>query len=98
MTRNRKAEAEHTTEPEASPVRAISITSGKGGVGKTNIAANLAIALARQGQEVLVWDADLGLALIDGDLRSASDSASGDLVVGITEGWSEDFQVRLRAL
>lgn len=65
MTRNRKAEAEHTTEPEASPVRAISITSGKGGVGKTNIAANLAIALARQGQEVLVWDADLGLANID---------------------------------
>ncbi|MBW2090611.1 MAG: MinD/ParA family protein [Deltaproteobacteria bacterium] len=65
MTRNRKAEAKRSPEPENKTVRAISITSGKGGVGKTNITANLAIALAQQGQEVLVWDADLGLANID---------------------------------
>ena len=44
------------------------------------------------------WRADLGLTLLDGELRSASESASGDLVVGIAEGWPEDFQVRLRAL
>ena len=45
--------------------RVISITSGKGGVGKTNIATNLAYALAQAGRKVLVFDADLGLANID---------------------------------
>ena len=45
--------------------RVISITSGKGGVGKTNIATNLAYALVQSGKRVLVFDADLGLANID---------------------------------
>ena len=45
--------------------RITAITSGKGGVGKTFIAANLAAALARMGQRVLVLDADLGLANLD---------------------------------
>lgn len=43
-------------------VRTLAVTSGKGGVGKSNIVANLAIALARRGQKVLVLDADLSLA------------------------------------
>jgi flagellar biosynthesis protein FlhG len=43
----------------------VAITSGKGGVGKTFVAANLAAALARQGRKVLVLDADLGLANLD---------------------------------
>ncbi len=43
----------------------FSITSGKGGVGKTNIAVNLAIALARFGKRVILLDADLGLANVD---------------------------------
>jgi len=47
------------------PVRIIAITSGKGGVGKTNIAANLGIAIAAQNKQVAIIDADLGLANID---------------------------------
>lgn len=43
----------------------IAVTSGKGGVGKTFISANLAAALTRQGLRVLVLDADLGLANLD---------------------------------
>jgi flagellar biosynthesis protein FlhG len=45
--------------------RVITVTSGKGGVGKTNIVANLAVELARVGKRVLVLDADLGLGNID---------------------------------
>ena len=47
------------------PVRVITIASGKGGVGKTNVTVNLAIALASQGKKVTILDADLGLANID---------------------------------
>ena len=46
-------------------VRTIAIASGKGGVGKTNVVANLAIALRRLGKNVMVLDADLGLSNID---------------------------------
>jgi flagellar biosynthesis protein FlhG len=45
--------------------RITAVTSGKGGVGKTFVTANLAAALARQGERVLVLDADLGLANLD---------------------------------
>ena len=45
--------------------RVIAVTSGKGGVGKTNIVGNLAIAFTRLGKKVLILDADLGLANID---------------------------------
>ncbi|MDR7435779.1 MAG: MinD/ParA family protein [Armatimonadota bacterium] len=45
--------------------KVISIGSGKGGVGKTNLAVNLAIALARRGAQVVLVDADLGLANVD---------------------------------
>jgi len=45
--------------------RITAVTSGKGGVGKTFLSANLAVALARRGEKVLVLDADLGLANLD---------------------------------
>ncbi|MBN1410612.1 MAG: MinD/ParA family protein [Spirochaetales bacterium] len=45
--------------------RVIAISSGKGGVGKTNIAINLALAYAQIGKQVVVMDADLGLANVN---------------------------------
>ena len=41
------------------------VTSGKGGVGKTSLSLNLGIAVARTGKQVLLIDADLGLANVD---------------------------------
>ena len=51
--------------PRQESIRVIAITSGKGGVGKTNIAANLSYALASMNQKTLILDADTGLANID---------------------------------
>ncbi|TCM98880.1 flagellar biosynthesis protein FlhG [Paenibacillus sp. BK033] len=49
----------------ARPTRIVTITSGKGGVGKSNFSLNFAIALQRLGKKVLVFDADIGMANID---------------------------------
>lgn len=51
--------------PTHTGARIIAVTSGKGGVGKTFVSANLAAALTRRGHRVLVLDADLGLANLD---------------------------------
>ncbi|MFA6187220.1 MAG: MinD/ParA family protein [Phycisphaerae bacterium] len=45
--------------------KVIAVASGKGGVGKTNISANLAICLAASGKRVVLFDADFGLANLD---------------------------------
>lgn len=45
--------------------RTISVTSGKGGVGKTTMVCNLALELANQGRRVLILDGDLGMANVD---------------------------------
>ena len=50
---------------QPNPVRVIAVTSGKGGVGKTNVSVNLAVALADAGKQVMLLDADLSLANID---------------------------------
>lgn len=47
------------------PVRVIAVTSGKGGVGKTNLSVNIGIALSEMGRRVALLDADVGLANVD---------------------------------
>jgi flagellar biosynthesis protein FlhG len=54
-----------TTVPLKPLGKVVAVTSGKGGVGKTFVSANLAAALAKRGHRVLVLDADLGLANLD---------------------------------
>jgi flagellar biosynthesis protein FlhG len=49
----------------AGPVRVIAVSGGKGGVGKTTVAINLATALTQAGQRVMLLDGDLGLANVD---------------------------------
>ncbi|MDN5351466.1 MAG: flagellar biosynthesis protein FlhG [Clostridiales bacterium] len=53
------------TKNEASDARILTISSGKGGVGKTNFTVNLGIALGKMGKRVTIIDADLGLANVD---------------------------------
>jgi flagellar biosynthesis protein FlhG len=47
------------------PVKVIAVASGKGGVGKTNVSVNVAVALAKKGRRVALLDADMGLANVD---------------------------------
>ncbi|WP_026431138.1 MinD/ParA family protein [Paracidovorax oryzae] len=65
--------------------RIIAITSGKGGVGKTFVSANLAAALTRRGYRVLVLDADLGLANLDVVLNLHPKVTLHDVFVGKAE-------------
>ncbi|NNM54834.1 MAG: MinD/ParA family protein [Spirochaetales bacterium] len=51
--------------PSAKKTRVITVTSGKGGVGKTNLSVNLALAYSRMGKKVIILDADLGLANVN---------------------------------
>jgi len=64
---DKKSRVNHKRKPESSETgtRVIAITSGKGGVGKTNIVANLGYSLSALGKKVLIMDADLGLANLD---------------------------------
>ncbi|GHV11003.1 site-determining protein [Spirochaetia bacterium] len=50
---------------QGAKTRIITVTSGKGGVGKTNLSVNMALAYARLGKKVVVMDADLGLANVN---------------------------------
>ncbi len=63
---NRKTDGpDKSPKKRMSNTRVISVTSGKGGVGKTNIVANLGYAFAQLGKKVLILDADLGLGNLD---------------------------------
>ncbi|RIX51808.1 MinD/ParA family protein [Paenibacillus nanensis] len=61
--RNLIRQQEHRTDRK--DTRIVTVTSGKGGVGKSNFSLNFAITLQRLGKKVLVFDADIGMANID---------------------------------
>ena len=63
-------------------VRVVAVTSGKGGVGKTNVTANLAVALAHLGRRVVVLDADLGLGNLDVLLGLTPTYSLADVLAG----------------
>ena len=62
--------------------KVISVTSGKGGVGKTNIAVNLGLSLLQINKKVLIIDADLGLANVNVLFNLKSDKTINDLING----------------
>lgn len=79
--------------PKIRSARVITITSGKGGVGKTNVVVNLAVQLQKVGKRVVIIDADFGLANIEVILGivpkfNFSDVMNGDKIITdiITEG------------
>ncbi|MDR2740307.1 MAG: MinD/ParA family protein [Treponema sp.] len=66
MRQKKDAEERNSSDvKEGKRARIITITSGKGGVGKTNVSVNMALAYARLGKKVVVMDADLGLANVN---------------------------------
>ncbi len=65
MTEEDTLETQKVIPETPARTRIISITSGKGGVGKTTVSVNLAIAMARAGNRVLLFDGDLGLANVN---------------------------------
>ncbi len=66
----------------ANAARVITVTSGKGGVGKTNLTVNLAIALSKMGLRVVILDVDFGLANIDVLLGMSTKYTILDLIRG----------------
>lgn len=67
-------------QPHRPLARVITVTSGKGGVGKSNTAINLAIQFRRMGQKVIILDADFGLANIEIMFGTVPKHNLGDLV------------------
>ncbi len=62
MTENSK---DSITQTKSHGTKIVAVTSGKGGVGKTNVVANLSVSLSELGKKVVVLDADFGLANLD---------------------------------
>jgi flagellar biosynthesis protein FlhG len=68
--------------PAAPGMVSLAITSGKGGVGKTNVVVNLAVSLGRMRHRVVVLDADFGLGNVDVLLGLAPEAHLGHVLSG----------------
>ena len=78
--------------PVAARPRVIAVTSGKGGVGKSNIAANLGVLLARRGISTAILDADLGLSSVQFLMDCVAQHNLGDVIrdgKSIPDVWTE---------
>ncbi len=79
-TKAKLADAPAAIKTPGSASRVIAITSGKGGVGKTNLTVNLAIALGMAGKRVIIIDADIGMSNVDVLLGTVSKYNLGHLM------------------
>ena len=69
---------------QSRPTQVIAVTSGKGGVGKTNVSTNIAIAMAQKQLDVMLLDADVGLANVDVLLGLQPEYTLSDVISGRT--------------
>ena len=67
-------------QQQAMSARVITVTSGKGGVGKSNVAVNLAVQMTKLGKKVLIFDADFGLANVEVMFGAIPKYNLGDLI------------------
>lgn len=81
-TRRSVLMSEDLSREGGSSTHVIAVSSGKGGVGKSNVVANLAVALTKVGKRVLILDADLGLGNLDVLLGLVPRHTIEDVLVG----------------
>lgn len=79
---NRVEQEKSEQSGSAKPVQVIAVTSGKGGVGKTSVSTNLAVALSESGRNTLLLDADLGMANVDVQLGLVAEFTLWDVLQG----------------